>query len=69
MNKMENHWLSINKICKHLGVSNDTAYKRIDKHNMPAPRMGYLWKFKKYQVDAWVEAGSAMDHNKKGSDE
>ena len=26
---------------------------------MPAHRMGRLWKFKKDQVDAWVEAGGA----------
>jgi hypothetical protein len=31
--------------------------------------MGRLWKFKKDQVDAWVEAGGAADRNKKGSDE
>jgi len=33
---------------------------------MPAHRMGRLWKFKKDQVDAWVEAGGATDKNKEG---
>jgi len=28
---------------------------------MPAHRMGCLWKFKKDQVDAWVEAGGAAE--------
>lgn len=55
--------------CKYLGVSSDTAYRWIDKHGMPAHRVGRLWKFKKEQVDAWVEAGGAADRNKKGSDE
>ena len=41
----------------------------MDKHAMPAHRMGRLWKFKKDQVDEWVEAGGAADLNKKGSDE
>ena len=43
--------LSINEICKHLGVSSDTVYKWMDKHDMPAHRMGRLWKFKKDGVD------------------
>jgi len=28
---------------------------------MPAHRMGRLWKFKKSQVDAWVESGGAAE--------
>lgn len=47
------------EICQHLGVSNDTVYKWIDKHNMPAHRMGRLWKFKKTEVDIWVKGGGA----------
>ena len=58
---VEDRWLSIAEICEYLGVSNDTVYKWIDKHGMPAHRMGRLWKFKKEQVDAWVEAGGAAD--------
>jgi excisionase family DNA binding protein len=66
---MEDRWLSIREICEHLGVSSDTVYKWIDTHEMPAHRMGRLWKFKKDQVDAWVEGGSAADRNKKVLDE
>jgi hypothetical protein len=29
--------------------------------------MGRLWKFKKKQVDAWIEAGGAAEHSKRGS--
>ncbi|WP_425387532.1 helix-turn-helix domain-containing protein [Desulfatirhabdium butyrativorans] len=47
MNETEERWLSITEICKYLGVSNDTVYKWIDRHGMPAHRMGRLWKFKK----------------------
>lgn len=65
MTEMEDRWLSISEICKYLGVSNDTVYKWIDKHDMPAHRMGRLWKFKKEQVDAWVEAGGAVEQTKR----
>jgi excisionase family DNA binding protein len=57
----EDRWLSINEITKHLGISNDTVYKWIDKYGMPAHRMGRLWKFKKDEVDVWVKAGGAAD--------
>jgi excisionase family DNA binding protein len=49
-------------MCKYLGVSNDTVYKWIDKHSMPAHRMGRLWKFRRDEVDAWVKAGGAAEH-------
>ena len=61
MVEMEDRWLSITEMCKYLGVSNDTVYKWIDKHDMPAHRMGRLWKFKKDEVDEWVKAGGAAD--------
>ena len=57
----------VGEICKYLGVSNDTVYKWIDKHEMPAHRMGRLWKFKKDEVDEWVKAGGAAEHYKKES--
>ncbi len=65
MVEKNDRWLSADEICKHLGVSKDTMYKWIDKHNMPAHRMGRLWKFKKDQVDAWVENGGAADKTEK----
>ena len=64
MTEIEDRWLSVDEIGKYLGVSNDTVYRWIDKHSMPAHRMGRLWKFKRDQVDAWVEAGGAADRNK-----
>ena len=64
MNEMEDRWLSITEMCKYLGVSNDTAYKWINNHDMPAHRMGRLWKFKKDEVDEWVKAGGAADKSR-----
>ena len=65
MVEMEDRWLSITEICKYLGVSDDTVYKWIDKHGMPAHRMGRLWKFKKEEVDEWVKDGGAADKTDK----
>lgn len=60
MAEIEDRWLSVDEICKYLGVSSDTVYRWIDRFGMPAHRMGRFWKFKKDQVDAWVEAGGAF---------
>ncbi len=65
----EDRWLSIHEICEHLGVSSDTVYKWIDKHEMPAHRMGRLWKFKKDEVDEWVKAGGAADKTRQDQTE
>lgn len=65
---MEDRWLSVDEIGKYLGVSSDTVYRWIDKHAMPAHRMGRLWKFKKNEVDGWVKAGGAADRKKTDSE-
>lgn len=63
MTELEDRWLSVDEICKYLGVSNDTVYRWIERSNMPAHRMGRLWKFKISQVDDWVEAGGASSNH------
>lgn len=64
MAEIEDRWLSVDEIGKYLGVSSDTIYRWIDKHAMPAHRMGRLWKFKKDEVDDWVKAGGAAEQGK-----
>ncbi len=59
MTELEDRWLSVGDICMYLGVRNDTVYRWIDKHDLPAHRVGRLWKFKKDEVDGWVKAGGA----------
>jgi excisionase family DNA binding protein len=65
MTEIEDRWLSVEEISKYIGVSNDTVYRWIDKHRMPAHRMGRLWKFKKNEIDQWVKAGGASSHDQR----
>ena len=51
MTKMEDRWLLIDKICGCLGGQSCTVHEGLDKHKMPARRMGRLWKFKRDEVD------------------
>ena len=57
--EMEDRWLSVDEICQYLGISRDTVYKWIDQKDMPAHRVGRLWKFRKEEVDEWVRSGGA----------
>lgn len=55
----EDRWLSVEKVAEHLGVSKDTVYRWIEQKDLPAHRVGRLWKFDKSEVDKWVRSGSA----------
>jgi len=60
---MEDRWLSVDEVAAYLGVNRDTIYKWIERKNMPAKKVGRLWKFKRDQVDEWVNAGHSAEPN------
>ena len=62
---MEDRWLSVDEIAVHLGVKRDTIYKWISEKDMPAHRIGRLWKFQRDEVDNWVRDGKANDQGRK----
>lgn len=62
---VEDRWLSVEEIGAYLGVKRDTIYKWISDKQMPAHRMGRLWKFQKSEVDEWVKAGGADENSKR----
>lgn len=55
MNTTVERWYSMKEIAEHLGVSRDTVLNWIEKRNMPASKIGRLWKFKISEVDAWIK--------------
>ena len=56
---MDDRWLSVDEIALYLGIKRDTVYKWIDEKEMPAHKVGRLWKFRRNEVDEWVRAGGA----------
>lgn len=54
-------WLSVDEIAAYLGVKRYTIYKWIERKNMPAHKVGSLWKFKRDEIDAWVRNGQAAE--------
>jgi excisionase family DNA binding protein len=52
-------WASVDDVAKHLGIARDTVYRWIEAKELPAHKVGRLWKFKLREVDEWVRAGGA----------
>jgi len=58
---MPDPWVSVEEVAKHLGIARDTVYRWIERRDMPAHRVGRLWKFKLDEVDEWVRTGGAAE--------
>lgn len=54
-------WSTLKEIQDHLGVGRETILQWIAKRNMPAYKVGRLWKFKISEVDEWIRSGGADD--------
>ncbi len=52
---LNNRWLSVDEVAEYLGIKRFTVYKWVKRHNLPAHRIGRLLKFRKPEVDEWVE--------------
>ena len=52
-------WVGINEAAAHLGVTKDTIRNWIKRTDIPAHKVGRLWKFKFSEVDEWVKSGKS----------
>jgi len=55
----QDRWLSVDEIATYLGIQRETVYTWIANNNMPAHKVGRLWKFRKEELDEWVKSGKA----------
>jgi excisionase family DNA binding protein len=54
---MTEPWVSVEGVAKHLDVAKDSVYRWIETKQLPAHKVGRLWKFKLSEVDEWVRSG------------
>lgn len=62
-------WSSMDIITDYLGVSRESVLQWINNRNMPAHKVGRLWKFKISEVDEWIRSGGAADKGELNSAE
>lgn len=59
MSEINEKWSSLEEIAEYLGVTKDTIRNWIRKNDIPARKIGRLWKFKLSEVDEWVKSGKS----------
>jgi excisionase family DNA binding protein len=67
LNPATEQWVSVEQIAQHLNVKTFTIYKWLERKDMPAHKVGRLWRFKVTEVDRWVRSGGS--NNSEASDE
>ena len=67
---MSDPWLSADDIAVHLGVTTDTVYAWIAEKDMPAHKVGRLWRFQASEIDGWVRnrSGALSGEDSSASD-
>ena len=61
MDMLNDNWISIVDAASYLGVKVVTLRKWIKEKKIPAHKIGKLWKFKKSELDEWVESGKSAE--------
>ncbi|MBT5996518.1 MAG: helix-turn-helix domain-containing protein [Candidatus Marinimicrobia bacterium] len=61
---MNDRWLSVDDIAAYLGIKRETLYKWLAEKDIPAHKVGRLWKFRKEEIDVWVRTGEADSRKK-----
>lgn len=64
---IEERWVSMEDICKYLGVSRDTVKKMVRTKGMPAYKMDRKWKFKISEIDAWMRKNNRLSKDAGGA--
>ena len=61
MNAVNNDkWINIEEAADYLGVKTVTIRDWIRKNNgIPAHKVGEQWKFKKDELDSWINSGKS----------
>jgi excisionase family DNA binding protein len=53
------NWIGIDEAANFLGVTKDSIRNWIKKTDIPAHKIGKLWKFKRSELDEWVKSGKS----------
>ena len=61
-NLMDDNYISIDDAAAYLGIKTVTVRNWIKKKpDIPAHRVGKLWKFKRSELDEWIASGKSAE--------
>lgn len=63
--EIDDSWINLEDTANYFGVNKDTIRNWIKKTNIPAHKIGKLWKFKRSELDYWVQSGESAKMKKK----
>lgn len=62
---MKDHALTIRQVAEYLQVTERTIYKLAWAGQLPGFKVGNTWRFKKEDIDKWIEANKRSMHDSK----
>jgi len=58
-------WLTLEQIAEYLQMSTSSIYKMAQKGKIPAYKVGRQWRFRKEEIDRWIEKGKLRNKEPK----
>jgi excisionase family DNA binding protein len=52
-------WVTLEQIADYLQISTSSIYKMVQAGRIPAYKVGRQWRFKKQEIDEWVESNKS----------
>jgi excisionase family DNA binding protein len=65
---MEDRLISVDEVAQFLGIKRDTVYKLISRRGLPGRKVGRLWKFRRHEVDNWLNSQPAKKAGRPGAE-
>lgn len=53
------NYIGVDEAARYLGVSSVTLRSWLKKNEVPAHKVGKLWKFKRLELDSWINSGKS----------
>lgn len=61
MSEVNDNYIGIEEVAEYLGVKSSTIRTWIKVNDLPSHRIGKLWKFKRSEIDSWVNSGNSAE--------
>jgi len=57
------HLMTLPEVAAYLRLSKDTVYRMASGGKLPASKVGSQWRFRKGDVDQWLEKNKNVSHD------